>query len=326
MKKKKKIRIKNFKILLFLILFTPAFGWGCFILKEKLDVFFFWHEFSANAKIMSAQTAQDNFLQNLKELAPARNKSVEDLNLGAKAVLALFLDKDKEATLLAKNIDKKLAIASLTKLMTAKVILENYDLAKEIIISKEAVAQEEDLGKLTVGEKLPVGTLLYPLLIESSNDAAFALANDYSGMTSYSFLELMNLEARSLGLDNTFFYSVNGLEPDDELSTEINYSTAADLVKLVKDLLPETLLWQILATPQINLYGEELTNTNKLLGEYNNIIGGKTGYTEKAGECFILVLEAPKGRGYLINVILGSPNRWEEMRELIAWEKQAYLW
>lgn len=324
MKTKKKDR--KLKILLFSIIFIPLFGWGCFVLKEKLDVFFFWHEFSADPRIMSAQASQDAFLQHLKELAPARDRQVSDLKLAAKGALVLFLDDETETALFEKNPEEKMAIASLTKLMTAKVVLDYYDLDKEIIVSKEAVDQEEELGRLAVGQKLRTKALLYPLLMESSNDAAFALANDYSGLNSQNFLELMNLEAESLGLKDTFFYTVHGLDPDDESSPEINYSTANDLVELVKSLLPDYLIWNILATPEISVYGQELINTNKLLGEYNNIVGGKTGYTEKAGECFILVLEAPKGRGHLINVILNSPNRWEEMRKLIDWEKQAFIW
>jgi D-alanyl-D-alanine carboxypeptidase len=324
--KKKKTWVKNLKILIFLILFAPVFSWSCFLLKEKLNVFFFWHEFAANPEIMLAQAAQDSFLNNLKSLSPVRNKAVADLDLSARAVLVISLDKERETALLAKNADKKMAIASLTKLMTAKVVLDNYDLDKEVAISKEAVGQEEQLGKLTVGQRLPVRTLLYPLLIESSNDAAFALADDYSGMNNASFLELMNLEAESLEMKDTFFYNASGLEPADEASEEINYSTAEDLAKLIKEFLPTDLIWQILSVPKAYLYNQELTNTNKLLEEYNNIIGGKTGFTDKAGECYILVLKAPKDRGYLINIILGSPDRWEEMRELIAWEKKAFIW
>ena len=251
-----------------------------------------------------------------------------ELDLQVKAAISVKLDEiGAEKILFDENINQPLPIASLTKLMTAFVVLENYDLSKEIKITKEAVSQEGDFGKLAIGRIYPVEYLLYPLLMESSNDAAFALANDYEGMNQDKFVELMNLASQKMNLENTRFFNPTGLEPEeDKITTQLNYSTANDLVKLTKELLKKPLIWKILSTPIYNLYGPELKNTNEFLfdespDKLTKIIGGKTGYTEKAGGCLLLVLEDKKGSKF-INVILGAQSveaRITEMQKLINW-------
>ncbi len=299
------------------------FWWGMNLLENGLKDFFFWQKISQNPQIFAAQIELE---QKLKDLKPFRNKEVEDLETKTKSAISVFLNnQNKERVLFEKNIDQKLPIASLAKLMTALVVLENYDLSKEIKISPQAINQEEDFGKLEAGKFLPVKYLLYPLLMESSNDAAFALANDYDGMTERKFVELMNLEAERLNLTDTFFDNPTGLDPE-ESKTKMNYSTVADLAKLTKELLKKPLIWEILSTLKYDLYGPELINTNELLGEIPGIVGGKTGYTEEAGKCILLVIIAPKSSGYLINVILGTNDKFGEMRKLIEWVEQAYKW
>jgi len=251
-----------------------------------------------------------------------------ELDLQVKAAISVKLDEiGAEKILFDENINQPLPIASLTKLMTAFVVLENYDLSKEIKITKESVSQEGDFGKLAIGRIYPVEYLLYPLLMESSNDAAFALANDYEGMNQDKFVELMNLASQKMNLENTRFFNPTGLEPEeDKITTQLNYSTANDLVKLTKELLKKPLIWEILSTPIYNLYGPELKNTNEFLfdespDKLTKIIGGKTGYTEKAGGCLLLVLEDKKGSKF-INVILGAQSveaRITEMQKLINW-------
>jgi D-alanyl-D-alanine carboxypeptidase (penicillin-binding protein 5/6) len=314
------------KLFLFAFILSLPFWLGVNFFEKSLKNVFYWQEISQNPKIFAAQISLE---EKLKEMKPIRNKEVEDLEAKASsAISVLFKDSGEERILFEKDIDLKLPIASLTKLMTAKVVLEHYDLSKEIKISKEAVAQEEDFGKLEAGWEIPVKYLLYSLLMESSNDAAFALANDYEGMTREKFINLMNLGAQKLNLQNTHFFNVTGLDTE-ESGTEMNYSTAADLAKFTQELLKDPLIWEILSTPEFDLYGPELVNTNELLGEVPGIIGGKTGYTEMAKGCFLLALEAPRGHGYLVNVILGAGNgsyRFLEMEKLIDWAKEAYRW
>ena len=313
----------KFKIFLITFVLSLPFWWGMNLLEKNLKDFFFWQKISQNPQIFTAQIAMEEKLESLK---PFRNREVENLEIEAKSTASVFInDNGGKRILFEKEIDKKLPIASLTKLMTAFVVLENYDLSKEIKISKEAIEQEEDFGKLKLGKVFKVEYLLYPLLMESSNDAAFSLANDYDGMTEEKFIELMNLKAQQINLENTFFINSSGLDLD-EPERKTNYSTVNDLIILTKELLKKPLIWEILSTSEFNSYGPALNNTNELLGEIPEIIGGKTGYTEKSGGCFLLVLKAPKNKGYLINVILGSNDRFGEMRKLIDWTYKTYRW
>ncbi len=304
------------KILLISFILSLPFWWGVNIFQGNLENYFY------------AQISQPFEEIVFVKIPPKPQKP--ELDLQVKAAISVKLNESGvENILFNKNINQPLPIASLTKLMTAFVVLENYDLSKEIEITKEAVSQEGDFGKLAIGRIYPVGYLLYPLLMESSNDAAFALANDYEegGMNRDKFVELMNLASQKMNLENTRFFNSTGLEPEEgKITTQLNYSTANDLVKLTKELLKKPLIWEILSTPIYNLYGPELKNTNELLfdespDKLTKIIGGKTGYTEKAGGCLLLVLEDKKGSKF-INVILGAQSveaRITEMQKLINW-------
>lgn len=282
------------------------FWWGVNTFQKSLESAFY------------AQISQP-FQQIYKVKIPEKPQK-PNLNLQVKAAISVLVDsRGRERVLFKKNSNERLPIASLTKLMTANIVLENYDLSREIKISEEAVAQEGKAGKLIAGKIFSVEYLLYPLLMESSNDAAYALANDYNGMTEEKFVELMNLKAENLGLENTYFVNSTGLDYDPPAT--LNYSTAEDLVKLAKYLFEKPLIWEILATPKFSLYGPELINTNEFLGEVPNIVGGKTGYTDQAGGCMLLVLK-DEGGNFLINAILGTASRkarTEEMKKLIEW-------
>ncbi len=297
----------KFFLIAFIITFFGVFALNAF--QQNLESAFY------------AQISQP-FQQIVKVKIPEKSQK-PNLDLQVKAAISVLADSqggEGKKVLFKKNSNEKLAIASLTKLMTANIVLENYDLSQEIKISEEVVAQEGKAGKLMAGKIFSVEYLLYPLLMESSNDAAYALANDYNGMTEEKFVELMNLKAGDLGLENTYFVNSTGLDPE-QPGHSINYSTAEDLVKLTEYLLKKPLIWEILATPKFSLYGPELINTNGLLGEIPNIVGGKTGFTDQAGGCMLLVLKN-KGGNSLINVILGtiSPEtRIEEMEKLIEW-------
>ena len=319
---------RNLKFFLIVFVLSLPFWWGVNVLGEKLENFFYWREISQNTQIFTAQIILEEKLNKLK---PIRHRNVEDLEIRATSVISVFLDnKGKEKILFEKEGGKILPIASLTKLMTALVVLENYDFSKEIKISEKAVEQPEDLGKLVAERIFPVKYLLYPLLMESSNDAAFSLANDYDGMTGEKFVTLMNSAAQKLNLNDTFFVNPSGLDPETKTpETKINYSTASDLAKLTEELLKKPLIWEILSTPRYNFYGPELLNTNELLGEIPEIVGGKTGYTYTAGGCMVLVTIAPKDAGFLVNVILGTDGhngRFGEMKKLANWLNTAYKW
>ncbi len=324
------ILTNNLKFFLTALILVSGMTWGANFLEQDLEEFFLGQQFASNPQILAAQANQMEFARLMRDSKPLRDQTIDDLKIEAKAAISILLNnRGGEKILFEKNSNDPLPIASLSKLITVDVILKNYDLTKEIVVTQEAVSQEENFGKLKVDDVLMVHQLLYPLLMESSNDAAFALANNYDGVNEQIFVRMMNEDAQSLGLNNTLFVNSSGLDPkENEPKEKINVSSARDLSQLTKELLATPLVWEILSTPKINLYGETLVNTNKLLGIIPGIIGGKTGYTDTALGCFVLATEAPEGKGQIINVILGTAvaDRFSEMEKLINWINQAYNW
>ena len=318
----------NLKFFLAALFLASGATWGANVLGQGLEEIFLGRELSLNPKILAAEARQMEFARSVRDSKPIINRNAENPAIEARAAISILLNNQGgEKILFEKNPDDSLPMASLSKLMTLDIILKNYDLTKEITITNEAVSQEENFGKLRVGDILTVEQLLYPLLMESSNDAAFALANDYDGFGEQTFVNMMNEDAQSLGLNNTHFVNSSGLDPEEgEAKEKINVSSARDLSQLAKQLLKTPLVWKILSTPKINLYGETLVSTNKLLGVVPGIIGGKTGYTDTALGCFVLVVEAPEGKGQIINIILGAQDRFGEMEKLINWIKESYQW
>ena len=251
----------------------------------------------------------------------------------AKAVISVFVgDNGKVENLYANNTDEKLPIASISKLMTGLVALEEYPLDEVVPITKKIVQEEGDVGFFAVGDEFFVRDLLYTLLMESNNHAAAALAS-VDGRSQ--FISQMNVRSTELGLNSTVFVNPTGLDPDRK-GDGINVSTAQDLASLAMHILREyPSLMDILAIPELNLYTSKaqfhhtMKNTDELLTEnqwHTKVVGGKTGYTPEAKGCLVLVLESPKGKGYIVNVILGSDDRFGEMKKLVDWVYDAYLW
>lgn len=262
---------------------------------------------------------------------PWRDWNVEEPKIEAKAAILMEVKKKpnnltEEKILFQENIYKPLPIASLTKIMTAIVVMENLDLSKNVKISKEAVSQEGEAGSLVVGEELPVKTLLYAMLMESSNDAAFVLASEV-GIDN--FVELMNRKAKSIQLENTSFANPIGLDDPK------NFSTAHDFAKLLEYSFDNQLLWEILKTQSfettdiLGKFPHNWKNTNKLLDVLPNIAGGKTGLTQAAGGCVALVVNNPENESKIISVMLGAPDenkRFEETKKILDWVFKAYKW
>ena len=148
------------------------------------------------------------------------------------------------------------------------------------------------------------------------------------------FVELMNLQAKSLGMSNTFFANPTGLDPADD-GDPINYSSVTDLTKLAYHLTKEPLILQMTAQREFDLYSidgklqQTAATTNELLNSDFSfggkmILGGKTGETKKAGQTLILIFKDFKTNGYLVNVILGSEDRFADMMKMINWVFSAY--
>lgn len=261
---------------------------------------------------------------------PYLKEDAGSLELEARA--AIVLDRQTGKILYKKNMDEKLAIASLTKLVTALVVIENTNLTEVAVISKKAVETEGNRVDLWPQETITIKNLLYALLISSSNDAAVALAEHFDLSRpdvirdGVNFVELMNDRVKNLGLKDTHFSNPAGLDDPE------NFSTAYDLAKITSFLLDRSLIFEILKIPRIKIYSTNgrinhlLLNTNKLLGKLPIIVGGKTGFTEEAKETMILVVKEPSKSHLIISVILGSEDKFGETEKLVEWVFGAYQW
>ena len=236
---------------------------------------------------------------------------------------AYALDLTSNTPLYKKNEHDNLPIASLTKLMTAYIILEEEELDSVVTVSTNAAQTEGSQIWLAAGETIEVESLLYGLLIQSGNDCAVALA-EFNAGSEVIFINKMNQKARLLGLTETYFTSASGL--DDQ-----GYSTTQDLARLSMYLLKNDCIREITSLPEATITGtfgyptHELTSTNELLGSYLNVKGLKTGKTPAAGECLITVAENHAGHE-ILTVILGSDDRFGETKLMLDWIYNSYEW
>jgi len=303
---------KNFRLFLIIFFLSLPFWWGMNIFQKNLEDFLL-------SRIME-KNPPSFLIAQISQYYPGQQKP----QISAESAISVEVNENGEEQIIFKKEErKKMSIASLTKLMTAVIASEFYSPSLRTEISKKAVSQPEETGQLKIGEILRTEDLLYIMLIESSNDAAFSLA-EIIGIEG--FTSLMNLKAKDIGMKETFFFNPTGL--DSERNGEpYNFSTAEDLVTLAKYILKKPLILEILSKKEYPLYLENgvlhhiLHNTNELLGEIPGIIGGKTGFTEKAGGCLILISEGKKPDTYVINIVLNSPNRFQDMKNLIDYAK-----
>lgn len=243
---------------------------------------------------------------------------------------AVVVDADSGVILFEKNVEEKAPMASLTKLMTALVFLDNDpDWGEAVSITRK---DDREGAALFIGrhEKIGLKDLFYASLVGSANNATMALARS-TGLEEEEFVQKMNQKARSLGLYNTYFIEPTGLEP-------LNTSTALDIVRLAWQAFKTNEIREAVTTPEyvfksVNTSdSHRVKNTNELVRTSDNIfytiIGGKTGYTEEAGFC--LVIEAKNKDGQkIIAVVLGSEDndaRFEEIDKLVRWTFEHYRW
>ncbi len=253
---------------------------------------------------------------------PIFDSSKEKPVIDAKA--GLVYDTRSGRFLFAKNPRIKLPIASLTKILSSIVVLENLDTKETVLIPKEVLKVDEEKQSLYLGEEITVQNLLKLMLIESSNDAAYALAW-YANSKGINFVDKMNEKARLLNMSDSNFLDPAGLNDD-------AYSTSEDLVKLIRYSLKYDLIWEILTEKSIVVKSTDgkiehnIENTDQLLGVIPDIFGGKTGNTDKALGCMILVVDIPDKNDKIISVVLGSKLRFDDTKKLIDWVKSAYRW
>ena len=234
--------------------------------------------------------------------------------LTAKGVL--MYDLTDEKTVFEKNAKTRMPMASLTKIMTAVVSLENKREDDKYVVKAANLVGEDSMG-LTAGEVLTQEELLYGLMLPSGNDAAEVLAGDYPKGGREEFVQAMNDKVKSMGLIDTHFDNPSGLQGDGQ-----QYTTAYDILVITRyglerfpllDKIVSTAEYVIPAGPTHKEY--DLVNETNLLRTYPGVKGVKTGYTPEAGLCLVTYLDYHGHK--IIGVILNSENRRGEMRELL---------
>jgi D-alanyl-D-alanine carboxypeptidase (penicillin-binding protein 5/6) len=230
---------------------------------------------------------------------------------GIKAKGAILADAGTGQVLWSRGPEAQRPMASITKVMTAYLVLQAANLDRQVTVPKAVLNYVAQWGAesdgLHPGEKLTARELLYGLLVQSGADAAYTLASAYGpGMSA--FIAEMNATARQLGMSHTHFTSPDGLPYPKETST---YSTPSDLLILAEAAMQSPVFRATVSTVQYHLpkgQGHQehwWYNDDSLLRSYKGAIGIKTGFTDVAGHC--LVFEADRGGRPIIGVVLGSP-------------------
>lgn len=231
--------------------------------------------------------------------------AADALDLDAKS--AILIDATSGKILYEKNVDERLPMASMTKIMSMLIVMENihngnlkYD--DKVLISKTASSMGGSQVFLQAGEEYKLEDLLKCIAVSSANDAVVAVAEKISGSEA-EFVNLMNKRAQELGLSNTHFDNPHGLDSDN------HYSSARDMANLAKELLKYEDILKFTSIYEDYLTKPDgsqiwLVNTNRLVRFYEGVDGLKTGFTTNAGYC--LTATARKNNFRLISVVMKS--------------------
>lgn len=234
---------------------------------------------------------------------------------------AMAVDLVSGVTLYEKDPEKRLLPASTTKILTALVALDTYELESVLKVGNVNVVGQK-MG-LIQGEEISFSDLLSGLLIYSANDAAEVLAQNHPGGRDL-FIGLMNKKAKDLGLKNSHFSNPVGLDSFDQ------YSTTKDLVTVAKVAMVNPVFAEIVGTKEKLVSSTDgkvkhrLSNINRLVGEVPGVLGVKTGWTENARENLVTYIERDDRR--VMIAVLGSQDRFGETKELIDWIFTNYTW
>jgi D-alanyl-D-alanine carboxypeptidase (penicillin-binding protein 5/6) len=208
-----------------------------------------------------------------------------------------------------RNADRRLAMASITKLMTAIVTLERTRPAEEVTVPPLASSIGEATVHLRAGERLSVRDLLAAALVQSANDAAYALAAHVGRGDVDRFVGFMNAKAAELGLDDTHFVRPDGLD------APAHFSSARDIAKLARVAMRDALIRKLVRMRRATIAGgRSLVSWNDLLGSFAGLLGVKTGHTARAGWCQVAAARHDGTTVYA--VILGSPTRRQRNADL----------
>jgi len=226
-------------------------------------------------------------------------------------------DASADVVLASWNANDQAPMASVTKVMTAIVAIKNSKLGDVVTVPAFASGARGSVAGLVEGEEWTVGDLLIAVLVRSGNDAALTLAYHVGGESVSTFVDMMNAEARTLGMSNTSFANPNGLDAED------HYSTARDLLTLTIASQEYPDIQRIARTSQVSMPADpngklrQFNNTNKLLGAYPGVTGLKTGDTPWADK--VLLATSDRAGRRIYTVVMHSDDHFGDTRELLDW-------
>lgn len=275
------------------------------------------------------------------EYLPVRNVEMPDLVIPNAHAFAV-VDADTGTILAGNHETDQRQIASLTKMMTAILVMEKIpNLDDPVTIGEEEVYIEgTKIGcprsgycvstRLKVGEKIPARSLLQAMLMNSANDAALALGKHIAGSQG-AFVEIMNNKAKKMGLTDSNFCTPSGLETDGRESE--CYSSASDIARIAAYSMRYDLIWKMFSYPSNyeitscdGQISHTLINTDIGLNSISNAMGAKTGFTPAAGYSLLIGASDKTHLHRIIVVLLDDPYRWQDIRTAIDWTFQAYDW
>ena len=258
-----------------------------------------------------------------------------DITLYAQA--AVLMDATSGRVLYGKNADEILAMASTTKIMTCILALEHGELEDEVVVSAYAAGMPKVKLNMRAGETYRLEDLLYSLMLESHNDTAVAIAEHIGGSTE-GFAIMMNQKAKEIGCEDTFFITPSGLDAETK-SGKKHATTARDLAAIMSycilDSPKKDDFLRITATENhqfSSLDGRNfaVSNHNSFLNMMDGAFSGKTGFTSRAGYCYVGALEQDD-RIYVVALLAcGWPNhktyKWSDTRKLMEYGLENYFY
>lgn len=227
---------------------------------------------------------------------------------------AYIVDLDSKTPVYEKNSNRRFLPASTAKVITA-LVAADYFKQDDVLEVKRTITEGQLVG-VTPGERFTFENVLYGLLVYSGNDMAYLIADNYPGGEP-AFVVAMNKKAQELHMKNSQFRNPSGFDSSSQ------YTTPFDLSLAGRKLLEDQNLARIVSTKSITISDVDfkhfypLSNINKLLGEIPGIGGLKTGYTDEAGEN-LMTFYKKNGHQFLI-VILKSPDRFEDTKQIVSW-------
>lgn len=236
-----------------------------------------------------------------------------------------LMDGATKRVLAGKEETNPMANASTTKILTCIVTLEQCSLDEIVTISANAAAQPKVHYGVSEGEQYSLEELLYGLMLESFNDCAVAIAEHVAGSVE-EFAALLNAKAKEIGCTDTYFITPNGLDAEDEVS--FHHTTAEDLCKIMAYCVWESPQKEMfLQITQTRTY-DTFVNRNAFLDQMDGVLSGKTGYTSKAGYCYVAALEQDKERYTIALLACGWPNnktyKWQDAKTLFSYGLENY--